>query len=61
MSTSDKIDLQKQIEEKKKQLAQLVKAYGYKAPIVLACSKELDQLGYLFIRNYSAQTGELKK
>ncbi|OOR07112.1 Spo0E family sporulation regulatory protein-aspartic acid phosphatase [Bacillus cereus] len=43
MSTSDILHLQKQIEEKKKQLRQLVKAYEYTDPIVLACSQELDQ------------------
>ncbi|WP_231583609.1 aspartyl-phosphate phosphatase Spo0E family protein [Bacillus sp. L_1B0_5] len=46
MSTSDVTHLQKQIEEKKKQLRQLVKAYGYTDPIVLASSQELDQFVY---------------
>ncbi|MES1051987.1 aspartyl-phosphate phosphatase Spo0E family protein [Bacillus thuringiensis] len=44
MSTSNVTHLQKQIEEKKKQLQQLVKAYGYTDPLVLVCSQELDQL-----------------
>ena len=33
--------------KKKKQLRQLVKAYGYTDPIVLACSQELDQFVYV--------------
>ncbi|OUB82595.1 Spo0E family sporulation regulatory protein-aspartic acid phosphatase [Bacillus thuringiensis serovar medellin] len=61
MSTSDVTHLQKQIEEKKKQLRQLVKAYGYTNPIVLACSQELDQLVYLFMRDYSPQKDKFKK
>ncbi|WP_029437186.1 aspartyl-phosphate phosphatase Spo0E family protein [Bacillus thuringiensis] len=60
MSTSDVTHLQKQI-EKKKQLRQLVKAYGYTNPIVLACSQELDQLVYLFMRDYSPRTATCKK
>ena len=40
MSTSDVTHLQNKW--KKKQLRQLVKAYGYTDPIVLACSQELD-------------------
>ncbi|MED3080305.1 aspartyl-phosphate phosphatase Spo0E family protein [Bacillus wiedmannii] len=44
------------MEEKKKQLRQLVRAYRYTDPIVLACSQELDQLVYLFIRDYSPRT-----
>ncbi|MGQ0419546.1 aspartyl-phosphate phosphatase Spo0E family protein [Bacillus sp. HC-Mk] len=50
MSTSDVTHLQKQIEEKKKQLRQLIKAYGYTDPIVLACSQELDQFVYVFMQ-----------
>ncbi|PEO38409.1 aspartyl-phosphate phosphatase Spo0E family protein [Bacillus wiedmannii] len=61
MSTSNVTHLQKQIEEKKKQLQQLVKAYGYTNPIVLACSQELDQLVYLFMRDYSPQKVTCKK
>ncbi|WP_257205603.1 Spo0E family sporulation regulatory protein-aspartic acid phosphatase [Bacillus cereus] len=38
MSTSDVIHLQKQIEEKQKQLRQLVQAHLYTDPIALACS-----------------------
>lgn len=54
MSTSDILHSKKQIEKKKKQLQQLVKLYGYKHPIVLACSQELDQLVYLIIREESS-------
>ncbi|MFV1457814.1 aspartyl-phosphate phosphatase Spo0E family protein [Bacillus cereus] len=61
MSTSDILHLQKQIEEKKKQLRQLVKAYEYTDPIVLACSQELDQFVYLFMRDYSPQKVKCKK
>ncbi|MGG5742096.1 aspartyl-phosphate phosphatase Spo0E family protein [Bacillus cereus group sp. IBL03679] len=61
MSTSDILHLQKQIEEKKKQLRQLVKAYEYTDPIVLACSQELDQFVYLFMRDYSPQKIKCKK
>lgn len=61
MSTSDVTHLQKQIEDKKKQLRQLVKAYGYTDPIVLACSQELDQFVYVFMRDYSPQTATCKK
>lgn len=61
MSTSDVTHLQKQMEEKKKQLRQLVKAYGYTDPIVLACSQELDQFVYLFMRDYSPRTVTCKK
>ncbi|QWH64247.1 aspartyl-phosphate phosphatase Spo0E family protein (plasmid) [Bacillus mycoides] len=61
MSTSDTLHLQKQIEEKKKQLRQLVKAYEYTDPIVLACSQELDQFVYVFMRDYSPRTVECKK
>ncbi|CCW04544.1 MULTISPECIES: aspartyl-phosphate phosphatase Spo0E family protein [Bacillus] len=61
MSTSDILHLQKQIEEKKKQLRQLVKAYEYTDPIVLACSQELDQLVYRFMRDYSPQKVTCKK
>ncbi|AHA69991.1 MULTISPECIES: aspartyl-phosphate phosphatase Spo0E family protein [Bacillus] len=61
MSTSDVTHLQKQIEEKKKQLRQLVKAYGYTDPIVLACSQELDQFVYVFMRDYSPRTATCKK
>ncbi|WP_240519872.1 aspartyl-phosphate phosphatase Spo0E family protein [Bacillus thuringiensis] len=39
----------------------MIKAYGYTDPIVLACSRELDQLVYLFMRNYSPRTVQLKK
>jgi hypothetical protein len=54
MSTSDVIHLQKQIEEKQKQLRQLVKAHLYTDPIVLACSQELDQFVYVFpMHDYS--------
>ncbi|EOO22090.1 hypothetical protein ICM_06322 [Bacillus cereus BAG1X2-3] len=60
MSTSDILHLQKQIEEKK-QLRQLVKAYEYTDPIVLACSEELDQFVYLFMRDYSPRTIKCKK
>ncbi|WP_327941438.1 aspartyl-phosphate phosphatase Spo0E family protein [Bacillus wiedmannii] len=56
MSISDVLHFQKQMEEKKKQLRQLVRAYRYTDPIVLACSQELDQLVYLFIRDYSPRT-----
>ncbi|MGF1438496.1 Spo0E family sporulation regulatory protein-aspartic acid phosphatase [Bacillus thuringiensis] len=31
----------------------MVKAYEYTDPIVLACSEELDQFVYLFMRDYS--------
>ncbi|MGQ0452471.1 aspartyl-phosphate phosphatase Spo0E family protein [Bacillus sp. SS-TM] len=58
MSTSDVTHLQKQIEEKKKQLRQLIKAYGYTDPIVLACSQELDQFVYVFMRDYSPRTAK---
>ncbi|PDZ42561.1 aspartyl-phosphate phosphatase Spo0E family protein [Bacillus wiedmannii] len=61
MSTSDVTHLQKQIEEKKKKLRQLVKVYGYTAPTVLSCSQELDQLVYLFMRDYSPQKVKCKK
>ncbi|OUA99238.1 aspartyl-phosphate phosphatase Spo0E family protein [Bacillus thuringiensis] len=61
MSTSDILHLQKQIEKKKKQLRQLVKAYEYTDPIVLACSQELDQFVYLFMRDYSPQKVTCKK
>ncbi|EOP78613.1 MULTISPECIES: aspartyl-phosphate phosphatase Spo0E family protein [Bacillus cereus group] len=61
MSTSDVTHLQKQIEEKKKQLRQLIKAYGYTDPIVLACSQELDQFVYVFMRDYSPRTAKCKK
>ncbi|OUB00313.1 aspartyl-phosphate phosphatase Spo0E family protein [Bacillus thuringiensis] len=61
MSTSDVTHLQKQMEEKKKQLRQLVKAYGYTDPLVLACSQELDQLVYRFMRDYSPQKVTCKK
>ncbi|AHA75347.1 membrane protein [Bacillus thuringiensis] len=53
MSTSDVIHLQKQIEEKQKQLRQLVKAHLYTDPIVLACSQELDQFVYVSMHDYS--------
>jgi hypothetical protein len=54
MSTSDVIHLQKQIEEKQKQLRQLVKAHFiYTDPIVLACSQELDQFVYVSMHDYS--------
>ena len=46
MSTSDVTHLQNKW-KKKKQLRQLVKAYGYTDPIVLACSQELDQFVYV--------------
>ncbi|MES5943744.1 MULTISPECIES: Spo0E family sporulation regulatory protein-aspartic acid phosphatase [unclassified Bacillus cereus group] len=49
------------MEEKKKQLRQLVKAYGYTDPIVLACSQELDQFVYVFMRDYSPRTAKCKK
>ncbi|WP_303660276.1 aspartyl-phosphate phosphatase Spo0E family protein [Bacillus cereus] len=39
----------------------MVKAYGYTDPIILACSQELDQFVYLFMRNYSPRTVRLKK
>ncbi|WP_224414040.1 aspartyl-phosphate phosphatase Spo0E family protein [Bacillus thuringiensis] len=61
ISTSDILHLQKQIEEKKKQLRQLVKAYEYTDPIVFACSEELDQFVYLFMRDCSPRTVQLKK
>ncbi|MEI4676402.1 aspartyl-phosphate phosphatase Spo0E family protein [Bacillus cereus] len=61
MSTSDVTHLQKQMEEKKKQLRQLVRAYGYTDPIVLACSQELDQFVYVFMRDYSPRTATCKK
>ncbi|MGH0945170.1 aspartyl-phosphate phosphatase Spo0E family protein [Bacillus mycoides] len=61
MSTSDVLHLQKQMEEKKKQLRQLVKAHGYTDPIVLASSQELDQFVYLFMRDYSPRTVKCKK
>ncbi|HDR4949011.1 TPA: aspartyl-phosphate phosphatase Spo0E family protein [Bacillus cereus] len=61
MSTSDVTHLQKQMEEKKKQLRQLVKAYGYTDPIVLACSQELDQFVYVIMRDYSPRTATCKK
>ncbi|MGH0945445.1 aspartyl-phosphate phosphatase Spo0E family protein [Bacillus mycoides] len=61
MSTSDVIHLQKQIEEKQKQLRQLVKANGYTYPIVLACSQELDPFVYLFMHDYSPRTVKCKK
>lgn len=61
MSTSDVTHLQKQMEEKKKQLRQLVKAYGYTDPIVLACSQELDQFVHVFMRDYSPRTATCKK
>ncbi|EOO23536.1 MULTISPECIES: aspartyl-phosphate phosphatase Spo0E family protein [Bacillus cereus group] len=53
MSISDVIHLQKQIEEKQKQLRQLVKAHLYTDPIVLACSQELDQFVYVSMHDYS--------
>ena len=46
--------------KKKKQLRQLVKAYGYTDPIVLACSQELDQFVYVFMRDYSPRTATCK-
>ncbi|PEQ00487.1 aspartyl-phosphate phosphatase Spo0E family protein [Bacillus toyonensis] len=49
------------MEEKKKQLRQLVKGYEYTDPIVLACSEELDQFLYLLMRDYSPRTAQLKK
>ncbi|PYE87648.1 aspartyl-phosphate phosphatase Spo0E family protein [Bacillus sp. 196mf] len=61
MSTSNVTHLQKQIEEKKKQLQQLVKAYGYTDPLILVCSQELDQLVYLFMRDYSPPKVTCKK
>ncbi|MGQ3740622.1 aspartyl-phosphate phosphatase Spo0E family protein [Bacillus mycoides] len=61
MSTSDVTHLQKQMGEKKKQLRQWVKAYGYTDLIVLACSQELDQLVSLFMRDYSPQKVKCKK
>ncbi|QWH75445.1 aspartyl-phosphate phosphatase Spo0E family protein (plasmid) [Bacillus mycoides] len=61
MSTSNVLHLQKQMEEKKKQLRQLVRAYGYTDPLVLACSQELDQFVYLFMRDYSPQKVKCKK
>ncbi|EOQ08953.1 aspartyl-phosphate phosphatase Spo0E family protein [Bacillus cereus] len=61
MSTSDVTHLKKQMEEKKKQLRQLVKAYRYTDPLVLACSQELDQLVYRFMRDYSPQKVTCKK
>ncbi|PFT93035.1 Spo0E family sporulation regulatory protein-aspartic acid phosphatase [Bacillus thuringiensis] len=61
MSTSNVLHLQKQMEEKKKQLRQLVRAYGYTDPLVLACSQELDQLVYRFMRDYSPQKVTCKK
>ncbi|MEK4841383.1 aspartyl-phosphate phosphatase Spo0E family protein [Bacillus sp. FSL L8-0152] len=39
----------------------MVKAYEYTDPIVLACSEELDQFVYLFMRDYSPRTVQLKK
>ena len=45
---------------KKKQLRQLVKAYGYTDPIVLACSQELDRFVYVFMRDYSPRTATCK-
>lgn len=53
MSISGVIHLQKQIEEKQKQLRQLVKAHLYTDPIVLACSQELDQFVYVSMHDYS--------
>ncbi|WP_082044894.1 aspartyl-phosphate phosphatase Spo0E family protein [Bacillus sp. L_1B0_8] len=61
MSTSDVTHLQKQIEEKKKQLRQLVRAYGYTGPLIFSCSQELDQLVYRFMRDYSPQKVTCKK
>ncbi|MGX5576037.1 aspartyl-phosphate phosphatase Spo0E family protein [Bacillus toyonensis] len=39
----------------------MVKAYGYTDPRFLACSQELDQFVYLFMRNYSPRSVQLKK
>jgi hypothetical protein len=61
MSISGVIHLQKQIEEKQKQLRQLVKAHLYTDPIVLACSQELDQFVYVFMRDYFPGTAKCKK
>ncbi|MEB9620246.1 Spo0E family sporulation regulatory protein-aspartic acid phosphatase [Bacillus thuringiensis serovar iberica] len=52
MSTSDILLLQKQIEEKKKQLRQLVKVYGYTDPIVLACRPHDTISGKLYAKDY---------
>ena len=59
MSTSDVTHLQNKW-KKKKQLRQLVKAYGYTDPIVLACSQELDRFVYVFMRDYSPRTATCK-
>ena len=45
--------------EEKKQLRQLVKAYGYTDPIVLACSQELI-IRVCFMRDYSPRTATCK-
>ncbi|MED3069411.1 aspartyl-phosphate phosphatase Spo0E family protein [Bacillus thuringiensis] len=42
-------------------MRQLVTAYEYTDPIVLACSEELDQFVYLFMRDYSPRTIKCKK
>lgn len=60
MSTSDVLHLQNKL-KKKKQLRQLVKVYEYTDPIVFACSQELDQFVYVFMRDYSPRTVEFKK
>ncbi|WP_255287028.1 aspartyl-phosphate phosphatase Spo0E family protein [Bacillus toyonensis] len=39
----------------------MVKAYGYTDPIVLACSHELDQFVYLFMRDYFPRTVLVQK
>ncbi|MED1382668.1 aspartyl-phosphate phosphatase Spo0E family protein [Bacillus mycoides] len=39
----------------------MVKVYEYTDPIVFACSQELDQFVYVFMRDYSPRTVEFKK
>ncbi|WP_286676910.1 aspartyl-phosphate phosphatase Spo0E family protein [Bacillus mycoides] len=39
----------------------MVKVYEYTDPILLACSQELDQFVYVFMRDYSPRTVEFKK
>ncbi|OPA11689.1 aspartyl-phosphate phosphatase Spo0E family protein [Bacillus cereus] len=53
MAISHILELHKKITEQKQKLNRLVRIHGYKHPLVLSCSQELDQLVVLVMRYLS--------
>ncbi|TJZ99920.1 aspartyl-phosphate phosphatase Spo0E family protein [Bacillus thuringiensis] len=54
VSTAHFLQLQQQITEQKKKLDRLIQIHGYTHPLVLARSRELDQLVVLVMRFHSS-------